>query len=165
MTPVHELRRRGGQVASKQPVCNTRTGMPECEYSGMETRISSSFRSGAGGVRTRCGDKVVERSLMEQPACRARLNASRWLWTDLGECRCGRRPGNAELPLSLCQRNRERLEGHEERALEMREEASCGQVINHLLVVLRTWTWFIAPNSTGSFPKFLNKGIVRSDQF
>lgn len=34
-----------------------------------------------------------------------------------------------------------------------------------LLVVLRTWTWFIAPNSTGSLPKFLNRGIVRSDQF
>lgn len=36
----------------------------------MEMRgISSSVRSGAGGVRTRCGDKVVEESLADsQPA-------------------------------------------------------------------------------------------------
>lgn len=39
--------------------------------------ISSSFHSGVGGVRTKCSEVLVERSLTEQPACRTRLDASR----------------------------------------------------------------------------------------
>lgn len=148
MTPDHEVRRRGGQVASKQPECNTRTGMQNVSTVAWRQRNKQQcpFRG------RRCQNEVWWQGggeVFRQPACRARLNASRWLWTDLGECRPG---GEGQDTLStLCPSASGTVSWRDMRRGLWRwgkKPAVAGD--KPLLVVLRTWTWFIAPNSTGS---------------
>ena len=51
----------------------------------------------------------------------------------------------------------------ERQGLQMRQKGSYGQAIYHLFVVPRNLDF--SSQSTGSFLKFLNRRMVRSDQF